>query len=74
MNPFPHGASVSRMFEDGSGEVLAFFQYENAAVKFAELLAIERQDGYRHAYIVANHYNGKLKKFTDCAALEESND
>lgn len=72
MNPFPNGASVSRMFEDGSGEVLAFFQYEDAAVKFAELLAAEIQDGYWHTYIVASHYDGKLKKFTARAALGES--
>ncbi len=59
----PNGASVSRLYSDGSGDLMAVFSYVGDAEKFADLQA--QQDIARKYldsfYVVANLYNGRVK-------------
>ena len=57
-----NGSSVSRIYSDGSGDLLAVFQYDGDARDFAEQQVEQdaKRSFYGALYVVANCYNGKV--------------
>lgn len=61
---FINGSSVSRVYSDGTGELVAAFQYECDAVKFAEQkIAEDAARDFKSDYVVACSLTGNVKVF-----------
>ena len=59
-----NGATVSRFHSDGSGELLAAFQYGSDADSWAKWkVAKDSDNGMETTLVRANLYDGKMKMF-----------
>ncbi len=68
-----NGAAVSRFYSDGSGELLAVFQYTSDADKWAEQCAQTEIDArFKNTLIVrANLRDGSMPAFSGAKGIED---
>lgn len=64
---FTNGAMVFRLWPDGSGEVIAKFQYRSHAEAFAKSMATsdaEQRDDCTHSYSAVSEAENSLRSFS----------
>lgn len=67
-----NGASVNRFYSDGSGELLAVFQYDGDAKSWAKMkLDEDAKNGMETTIVVASMYDGKSTMFCNKKETKE---